>query len=98
MWEPPPAPPDTETGATPAPIVDSGAGRSNFMAYLIGGLVIAAMRMEGLSQAERQWAFLDLALSGTTAPERGRSDVFGASEMLLTVMERVTRLYADVLG
>lgn len=53
---------------------------------------------EGLALAEQQWVFLDLALTGATAPERGRADVFTASENLLTVMERVTRQYAEVSG
>ena len=31
----------TGLGAAPLPVTDTGTGRSNFMAYLIGGLVIA---------------------------------------------------------
>ena len=55
---------------------------------------------EELALADGQWLFFDRALqrvqTGSAATARPLSDVFVASENLLSVMDRVTELYANV--
>jgi hypothetical protein len=52
-----------------------------------------AIRQE-LELARQQWVFFDIALSQRGGMSRSADHVFGASENLLSLMERVTTLYA----
>lgn len=51
-----------------------------------------------LQLADSQWLFFDKALTSKVAGARSASDVFVTSENLLQVMDRVTGLYAKILG
>lgn len=51
-----------------------------------------------LQLADSQWLFFDNALKSKVISSRAASDVFVASENLLQVMDRVTGMYAKVLG
>ena len=51
-----------------------------------------------LQLADNQWLFFDNALKSNTAGAKAASDVFVTSENLLQVMDRVTGMYAKVLG
>jgi Type IV pili methyl-accepting chemotaxis transducer N-term len=57
----------------------------------------AEIRQE-LALADGQWLFFDNALKSRTADSKGGADVFVSSENLLQVMDRVTVLYARILG
>ncbi|MFC5519453.1 type IV pili methyl-accepting chemotaxis transducer N-terminal domain-containing protein [Polaromonas jejuensis] len=48
--------------------------------------------------ADNQWLFFDNALKSRAASAKAASDVFVTSENLLQVMDRVTGLYARILG
>ncbi len=51
-----------------------------------------------LALADGQWLFFDNALKARVAGPKAASDVFVTSENLLQVMDRVTTLYARILG
>jgi len=51
-----------------------------------------------LELAQSQWIFLQAALAGASTGPKAASDVFVASENLLTVMETVTGQFARQLG
>ncbi|MDW5443323.1 type IV pili methyl-accepting chemotaxis transducer N-terminal domain-containing protein [Polaromonas sp. SM01] len=51
-----------------------------------------------LALADNQWLFFDNALKARVSSLKAASDVFVSSENLLQVMDRVTGLYARVLG
>lgn len=51
-----------------------------------------------LALADNQWLFFDNALKARVSSHKAASDVFVSSENLLQVMDRVTGLYARVLG
>ena len=57
----------------------------------------AAIKQE-LTLADGQWLFFDSALKTRAAGGKSASDVFITSENLLQVMDRVTGLYARILG
>ncbi len=50
-----------------------------------------------LALADNQWLFFDMALKeSNTASPKALSDVFVTSENLLSVMDRITGLYAGL--
>ncbi|MDO8776714.1 MAG: type IV pili methyl-accepting chemotaxis transducer N-terminal domain-containing protein [Burkholderiaceae bacterium] len=51
-----------------------------------------------LQLADNQWLFFDNALKSNVAGAKAASDVFVTSENLLQVMDRVTGMYAKILG
>lgn len=51
-----------------------------------------------LQLADNQWLFFENALKAKVADEKAASDVFVTSENLLQVMDRVTGMYAKILG
>jgi nitrate/nitrite-specific signal transduction histidine kinase len=51
-----------------------------------------------LQLADNQWLFFDNALKSNIASAKSASDVFVTSENLLQVMDRVTGMYAKILG
>lgn len=51
-----------------------------------------------LQLADNQWLFFDNALKSNTAGAKAATDVFVTSENLLQVMDRVTGMYAKILG
>ena len=51
-----------------------------------------------LQLADNQWLFFDKALKSNNASAKAASDVFVTSENLLQVMDRVTGMYAKILG
>lgn len=51
-----------------------------------------------LALADSQWLFFDNALKSRDANGKSASDVFVTSENLLQVMDRVTGMYARILG
>lgn len=51
-----------------------------------------------LQLADHQWLFFDSALKARVTDAKAASDVFVASENLLQVMDRVTGMYAKILG
>lgn len=51
-----------------------------------------------LTLADSQWLFFDNALKSRDVTAKSASDVFVTSENLLQVMDRVTGLYARILG
>lgn len=51
-----------------------------------------------LQLADNQWLFFGNAIKSKVAGEKAASDVFVTSENLLQVMDRVTGMYAKVLG
>ena len=51
-----------------------------------------------LALADAQWLFFDNALRSRSTSTKASSDVFITSENLLQVMDRVTTLYARILG
>lgn len=51
-----------------------------------------------LTLADGQWLFFDNALKTRISGSKAASDVFVASENLLQVMDRVTTMYARILG
>ncbi|MFM9900551.1 MAG: type IV pili methyl-accepting chemotaxis transducer N-terminal domain-containing protein [Polaromonas sp.] len=51
-----------------------------------------------LALADTQWLFFDNALKSPTVTSKSASDVFVTSENLLQVMDRVTGMYARILG
>lgn len=53
---------------------------------------------ETLVLADAQWLFFDNALKARVSSPKAASDVFVTSENLLQVMDRVTSLYARILG
>jgi hypothetical protein len=57
----------------------------------------AEIRQE-LALADHQWLFFDNALKARVNGAKAASDVFVSSENLLQVMDRVTGMYARVLG
>jgi 2-keto-4-pentenoate hydratase len=48
--------------------------------------------------ADNQWLFFDNALKANVTGSKAASDVFVTSENLLQVMDRVTGMYAKILG
>jgi hypothetical protein len=57
----------------------------------------AEIRQE-LVLADNQWLFFDNALKARVTSLKAAADVFVSSENLLQVMDRVTGMYARVLG
>ncbi|OYY35413.1 MAG: hypothetical protein B7X65_11875 [Polaromonas sp. 39-63-25] len=57
----------------------------------------AEIRQE-LALADHQWLFFDNALKARVSGAKAANDVFVSSENLLQVMDRVTGMYARVLG
>jgi nitrate/nitrite-specific signal transduction histidine kinase len=53
---------------------------------------------QALALADTQWLFFDNALKARVSSAKAASDVFVTSENLLQVMDRVTSLYARILG
>ena len=53
---------------------------------------------QALALADGQWQFVDNALKARVTGVKAASDVFVTSENLLQVMDRVTSLYARILG
>lgn len=51
-----------------------------------------------LALADAQWLFFDNALKSRVTSPKAASDVFVTSENLLQVMDKVTSLYAKILG
>jgi nitrate/nitrite-specific signal transduction histidine kinase len=51
-----------------------------------------------LQLADNQWLFFDNALKSNAAGTKAATDVFVTSENLLQVMDRVTGMYAKILG
>ena len=51
-----------------------------------------------LQLADNQWVFFDNALKSNATGARAATDVFVTSENLLQVMDRVTGMYAKILG
>jgi hypothetical protein len=51
-----------------------------------------------LQLADNQWLFFDNALKANVTGTKAASDVFVTSENLLLVMDRVTGMYAKILG
>ena len=51
-----------------------------------------------LQLADNQWLFFDNALKSNNASAKSATDVFVTSENLLQVMDRVTGMYAKILG
>lgn len=51
-----------------------------------------------LQLADNQWLFFDNALKSNSASTKAASDVFVTSENLLQAMDRVTGMYAKILG
>ncbi|MEQ1535242.1 MAG: type IV pili methyl-accepting chemotaxis transducer N-terminal domain-containing protein [Burkholderiaceae bacterium] len=51
-----------------------------------------------LQLADNQWLFFDNALKSNNASAKSAADVFVTSENLLQVMDRVTGMYAKILG
>lgn len=51
-----------------------------------------------LALADAQWLFFDNAMKSPTASPKTAADVFVTSENLLQIMDKVTSLYAKILG
>ena len=84
-------------------VAEIGKARSEFltaMGVLRQAPEATARIREELALADGQWLFFDQALqrvqSGAAATAKPLSDVFVTSENLLSVMDRVTDLYANV--
>ncbi len=84
-------------------VADMGQARSEFMVAmeLLRRAPEATPRIrDELTLADSQWLFFDQALqrvqSGAASTTKPLSDVFVTSENLLSVMDRVTDLYANV--
>lgn len=84
-------------------VAEIGKARTEFltaMEQLRQAPEATARIREELTLADGQWLFLDQALqrvqSGAAATAKPLSDVFVTSENLLSVMDRVTDLYAQV--
>ena len=77
-----------------------GKARSEFlnaMTLLRNAPEATAQIKDELALADNQWLFFDLALQQTAnATPKALSDLFVTSENLLTVMDRVTGLYASL--
>lgn len=88
---------------TPNAVAEIGKARTEFLAAMTtlrdAPEATARIRDE-LSLADGQWFFFDQALqrvqSGAAASAKPMSDVFVTSENLLSVMDRVTELYANL--
>ncbi|MDQ7743093.1 type IV pili methyl-accepting chemotaxis transducer N-terminal domain-containing protein [Hydrogenophaga pseudoflava] len=88
---------------TATAVAEIGKARSEFltaMDVLRQAPEATARIREELALADGQWLFFDQALqrvqSGAAATAKPLSDVFVTSENLLSVMDRVTDLYANV--
>jgi hypothetical protein len=88
---------------TATAVAEIGKARSEFLAAMttLRDAPEATARIrEELALADGQWFFFDQALqrvqSGAAATAKPLSDVFVTSENLLSVMDRVTDLYANV--
>ncbi len=86
-----------------AAVTEIGKARTEFLAamtMLRDAPEATARIRDELSLADGQWFFFDQALqrvqSGAAASAKPMSDVFVTSENLLSVMDRVTELYANL--
>ena len=89
-----------DTAAATAEIEKARAEYVTGMATLHKASETTTRIQDELQLADSQWVFFDAALkkagTGDVAAAKPMTDVFTASENLLTVMDRVTGMYAGL--